>query len=179
MMNTVRRIAAFAVALTLALAVAPAVPATAPSQRAHVTASVQSLGIPVGRLQIPAIGLDETVREGIDMAVINQGVAHWAGTAMPGRPGNIVLAGHRTTRTRPFYYLNRLEPGDEVVATGLDGQRATYRVTETLIVGPSDVWIANWTATPTLTMFACHPRGSARQRIVVRAELVGAPVALP
>ena len=42
-----------------------------------------------------------------DMGVINQGVAHWAGTAIPGSAGNLVLAAHRTTYSRPFYYLNR------------------------------------------------------------------------
>ena len=54
-----------------------------------------------------------------------------------------------------------------------------YRVRETLIVESNQSWIANWTETPTLTLFACHPKGSARQRIVVRADLVDTPVQFP
>ncbi|HDH27408.1 MAG TPA: sortase, partial [Actinobacteria bacterium] len=60
--------------------------------------------------------------------------------------------------------------------TGIGGRIATYRVVETLIVTPADMWIVDPTDTPMFTMFACHPKGSARHRIVVRAELVDAPV---
>ena len=39
-----------------------------------------------------------------------------------------------------------------------------------------DVWITYEQGSPLLTMFACHPKGSARQRIVVQADLlIGAP----
>ena len=176
-----RRVVLVVLVLSLALVAAQPVTAgeTAPSRRAHVAARVQHLGHIAGRLQIPAIGLDEVVREGVGIDVINRGVAHWAGTAQPGGMGNLVLAGHRTTYTRPFHDIDELEAGDEIVATGIDGRQGTYRVTETIVVHPGSVWIADWTDTPSLTMFACHPKGSARQRIVVRAELVDAPVVLP
>ena len=41
-----------------------------------------------------------------------------------------------------------------------------------MIVEPEDMWITYDHETPTLTMFACHPKGSAEKRIVVVAELV-------
>ncbi len=150
-----------------------------PGTRALVSAPIQSLGIDVGRLEIPAIGLDETIREGVAMEVINRGVAHWVGTAIAGGVGNMVLAGHRTTYTAPFLDLDRLRAGDEIYVTGLDGRRVTYRVRQTMIVEPTEVWIADPTTVPTLTLFACHPKGSLRYRIVVRADLVGVPVVLP
>ncbi len=150
-----------------------------PGERAIVGAITQSLGFEVGRVEIPTIGVDERVREGIDIGVINRGPAHWAGTAMPGQAGNMVLAGHRTTYSRPFLDLDRLQPGDDIWVTGIDGVRAQYQVDRTLIVDPAAVWIADWTREPTLTLFACHPKGSLAQRIVVRAVLVGAPVLLP
>lgn len=131
-------------------------------------------GAEVGRIVIPAIGLDEVVREGIEQWVIDLGVAHWPGTARPGEDGNVVLAGHRTVATRPFYDLGRLRPGDRVHLEWRDGSRHTYRVTETFVVPPTGVWIVDPTPVPTVTMFSCHPKGSARQRIVVRAELVPA-----
>ncbi len=145
-------------------------------RRAHVEASTQRLGVTVGYLQIPAIAVDEPIREGVHLSVIDRGVAHWAGSAEAGGAGNMVLAGHRTTHSAPFRDLDRLRPGDEVVAAGIDGRRATYRVTDTMIVSPADIWVVEQTETPMITLFACHPKGSARQRIVVRAELVDAPV---
>ena len=49
---------------------------------------------------------------------------------------------------------------------------AIYNVTETLLVDPQDVWITYETGEAIVTLFACHPKGSARQRIVVRGSLV-------
>jgi len=145
-------------------------------QRAHVEAATQQLGITIGRLEIPAIGLDEPIREGVHLSVIDRGVAHWAGTAEAGGSGNMVLAGHRTTKTAPFRDLDRLRPGDSISVTGFDGRSAEYVVRETVIVTPSDIWIVEQTDVPMVTLFACHPKRSARQRIVVRAELVDVPV---
>ena len=145
-------------------------------QRAHVEAATQQLGITVGRIEIPAIGVDELIREGVHLSVIDRGVAHWAGTAEAGGFGNMVLAGHRTAKTAPFRDLDLLEAGDTITVTGFDGRSADYVVRETVVVTPADIWIVEQTETPMLTLFACHPKRSARQRIVVRAELVHAPV---
>ena len=144
--------------------------------RAHVEAPTQRLGVTIGRLEIPAIGLKEVIREGVDLSVIDRGVAHWAGTAGAGGLGNMVLAGHRTTKTAPFRDLDRLRPGDSITVTGFDRRVAEYIVTETVIVSPRDMWIVEQTKVPMLTLFACHPKWSAQQRIVVRAELVDVPV---
>ena len=126
----------------------------------------------VSHLRIPSIGVDEQIRSGISLSVINQGVAHWAGTSEPGGSGNVVLAGHRTTHTRPFANLDRLEVGDLVYLEDGDGFEVMYRVSNTIIVSPEDIWISYDLGKPMVTMFACHPKGSARQRIVVQAELV-------
>ncbi len=133
----------------------------------------QSSGAVVGSLTIPSIGVDETVRSGVAMSVIDLGPAHWAGTALAGERGNVVLAGHRTIKTRPFYDLDRLDPDDLVYMSDGSGFEVMYTVSKTLIVEPNDLWITYDTPDPTLTMFACHPKGSARYRIVVQADLVG------
>ncbi len=132
----------------------------------------QSTGVAIGSLRIPAIGVDETVRGGVALSVIDLGVAHWAGTALPGEQGNVVLAAHRTTYTRPFYDLDKLGIGDLVFMTDGNGFEVMYRVSASLIVEPSDLWITYDRDDPTLTMFACHPKGSDRYRIVVVADLV-------
>jgi sortase A len=106
------------------------------------------------------------------MSVIDKGVAHWAGTSTVGGSGNVVLAGHRTTKTRPFHNIDKLDNGDLIFMTNGSGLDVMYRVSDTYIVDPNDLWITYDDPKPTLTMFACHPKGSARFRIVVKAEMV-------
>ena len=137
----------------------------------------QAGGAAVTTLSIPSIGVTEIVRSGVAISVIDKGPAHWMGTSEPGGSGNMVLAGHRTTKTRPFYNIDRLKPGDLIMFTTVspsDGfpNIAIYNVTETLLVDPQDVWITYETGEAIVTLFACHPKGSARQRIVVRGSLV-------
>ena len=85
---------------------------------------------------------------------------------MPGELGNVVVAGHRTTYTRPFWDLQALQPGDELIFAMNDGTRHVYALDRIEIVAPTDVHIVDQTHAHTATLFACHPRGSARQRIV-------------
>jgi len=132
----------------------------------------QSSGYVLGSITIPAIGLDETIRSGVSLDVIDQGVAHWAGTVGPGEDGNLVLAGHRTTHSKPFADLDRLGIDDLIYVTDGHGFAVMYKVAETSIVEPQDLWITYDRAKPMLTLFACHPKGSSRHRIVVTADLV-------
>lgn len=118
-----------------------------------------------GTLEIPAIGLSQSLFEGVTLTAINRGPSHWPGSAMPGELGNVVVAGHRTTYTRPFWDLHLLEPGDELVFT-TDAGRFVYALTSIEIVEPEGLHILTQTNAHTATLFACHPRGSARQRIV-------------
>jgi len=127
--------------------------------------------VDIGAIVIPKIGLDHRIYEGITLTVINNGPGHWPGSAMPGQRGNTVFPGHRTTYSRPFYDLDKLAPGDEVIFDMPDGNYV-YQVRETLIVAPTDLWVVDQTETPTFTLIACNPKGSARQRIVVKGDLV-------
>jgi sortase A len=85
---------------------------------------------------------------------------------MPGQQGNIVVAGHRVSHDKPFRNLDKLQAGDEVIFTTEAG-RFVYKVTSTEVVNPGALWIVDQTAEFTGTLFACHPPGSTRQRIVV------------
>ena len=118
-----------------------------------------------GQLEIPRIGLSQPFFEGVTLTAINRGPSHWPGTAMPGEVGNVVIAGHRTTYTKPFWSLNELVPGDELIFT-VGTERIVYELERTEIVSPDDVHIVDQTHERRATLFACHPRGSARQRIV-------------
>jgi sortase A len=126
----------------------------------------------LGTIQIPKLGLDVPLNEGISLTSIDRGPSHWPGTAMPGgTSGNVVVAGHRVTHTRPFRHIDTLVPGDEIVFV-VNGVRSTYAVTGHDVVTPKQTEIVMPTAEPTATLFACHPPGSARYRYVVHAKLV-------
>jgi sortase A len=154
------------------------------------------LGSGIAVLRIPRLGdwndRPPVVVEGVSTADLKKGPGHIPGTAMPGGVGNAVLSGHRTTYGAPFERVDELQPGDAVVVETRDTW-FTYTVTGTRIVRPTAVEVT-WPvpgdrgATPTerlLTMTTCHPRFSARQRMVVSAELTatdaktsGTPAAL-
>ena len=128
--------------------------------------------IALGRIQIPKIGVDSQMYEGIRMTTLDYGPGHWPGSAMPGQAGNIVVGGHRTSKHRVFRNVDQLVAGDQIIFSDASGTY-TYAVRKVQIVQPTDVWIINPTPTPTATLFACHPPGSTAQRIVVFADLVG------
>jgi len=125
----------------------------------------------IGRIQIPTIALDAELRDQITQQSIDLGPSHWPGTAGPGGFGNAVIAGHRNSYTAPFHDLGALHPGDPIVLVDAAGQRFTYHVTELFVVSPDATWIADQAPGHTLTLFTCHPIGSAAQRLVVRATL--------
>lgn len=125
----------------------------------------------IGMVEIAKIGLVHPVFEGFDVSEIHWGPGHWPGTAMPGHTGNAVFAGHRVTHTRPFLDIDLLVPGDRMVFRTAEGT-FTYEVTSHEIVAPDATWIAQPTAEATVTIFACHPKRSAKQRYVVRGRLV-------
>ena len=124
-----------------------------------------------GMIVIPKINLVHPIFSGSEESAIHWGPGHWPGSALPGSVGNAVFAGHRVTHTRPFLDIDLLAPGDQIkfhLATGT----YVYEITDHIIVGPNDVWITNPTSTPTVTIFACHPKRSAAKRYVVRAKLI-------
>ncbi len=127
--------------------------------------------IELGRIAIPAIGVDMAMYEGIRLTTLDYGPGHWPGSAMPGKPGNMVVGGHRTSKHKVFRNIDDLVGGDEIVFTDPDGTQHVYIVNRIEIVEPDAMWIINPTETATTTLFACHPPGSTRQRIVVFADL--------
>ena len=126
--------------------------------------------VEVGSIEIPKIGVTKPMYDGVTLTVLDHGPGHWTGTAMPGQMGNVVVAGHRTSHDRPFRNIDQLVSGDEVIFTTPDG-RFVYHVTSTEVVAPTAVEIIDQTTAFTATLFACHPPGSTRQRIVVHLEL--------
>jgi sortase A len=171
-------------------------PSTAPpttTRRLPTTTTTEPLPVPerppadpyadvpvvqVGTISIPKIGLEHPVYEGVTLTVIDNGPGHWPGSAMPGARGNSVFPGHRVTHSHPFRDLDQLVPGDEVTFHTAAGT-FTYAVTGTQIVVPTDMWVIDQTPEKTMTLIACHPKHSARQRIVVKGNLVRSQPSAP
>lgn len=114
------------------------------------------------------------VVEGVARSDLKNGAGHMPSTPLPGQPGNSVISGHRTTYGAPFHEFDQLSPGDKIeVETGLGVH--TYEVRETIIVRPTEIWVTEQREGAWLTLTTCHPKFSARQRLVVFAELVDGP----
>lgn len=125
----------------------------------------------LGTIEIPKLGVAENLQQGMTLTAINRGPGHWPGTAEPGHLGNMVIAGHRTTYSRPFADLDQLVAGDQVIVTTPEGT-FTYEVRGVIIVPESHIGIAAQSDAHTATLFACHPKGSATHRIVAKLRLL-------
>jgi len=127
----------------------------------------------LGTIEIPKLGVTGNLQEGITLTAINRGPGHWPGTPQPGGIGNMVVAGHRTTYSKPFARLDELVAGDKVVFRTPDGT-FVYQVRGIIVVPAQNIGIATQAkGIHTATLFACHPRGSATHRIVAKLELLG------
>ncbi|HEX8803976.1 MAG TPA: class E sortase, partial [Acidimicrobiales bacterium] len=135
-------------------------------------------GDAVAHLLIPRIGVDKIVVQGVTLDDLKRGPGHYPDTPLPGQPGNAAIAGHRTTYGAPFNRIDELQPGDEILITTVQGS-FEYAVTGQQIVSPTQVEVLEQMGDNRLTLTACHPKYSARQRIVVTARLVGPAAAAP
>jgi sortase A len=125
-------------------------------------------------MRVPKLGLEAVVFEGVATETLSKGPGHMPGTPLPGQPGNSVISGHRTTHGRPFHDFDLLIPGDLVeIETGIGTH--VYEVRDSFIVAPSDVWVTDNRAGAWLTMTTCNPKYSAKERLIVTAELVSGP----
>jgi sortase A len=95
---------------------------------------------PVARLQIPRLGYDEIVLEGATPRTLAFGPAHMLSGADFGEPGNLLLAGHRTSW---FRSLEGIRDGDTVLLDSYDARRhsirhQTFAVRVTRVIDPHD-----------------------------------------
>jgi len=132
-----------------------------------------------GAIRIPAIGINFYYVEGTSRDDLKKGPGHYPGTPLPGTLGNAGIAGHRTTYLHPFGDLDKLHIGDDIIIQTLAGTVFDYKMYKQLIVKPTDVWVVANTPDPELTLTACNPKGSAAERIVVKARLVSQKSAPP
>jgi sortase A len=135
------------------------------------------IGDSLTRITIPDIDVNVVVVEGTTASALRAGAGHYPDTPLPCEIGNVAIAGHRTTYGRPFHNVDLLEVGDEITLETPIG-KCTYAVTEKPFpVSPKQIDIVSNTPNQaTLTLTTCHPKGSAKQRLIVKAELVSSSV---
>ncbi len=151
----------------------PGVPTTTTAPVVPAAKPIPAAEKGVARLEIPRMGLNRIVVEGATAEALTKGPGHFPETPLPGQLGNAAIAGHRTTHLAPFFDIDKLQPGDEIIVTTLNG-RYVYKVTGTEIVAPEDyaaVIPTTDVTKATLTLVSCTPRYSAKNRIIVRSEL--------
>lgn len=130
-------------------------------------------GDAIGRIRAPEAGIDEIIVEGTGTGDLRKGPGHYGRTPLPGAPGTVAIAGHRTTYGAPFNDVDDLERGDRITVEMPYGD-FVYAVEGTRIVKPTNVGVIRRVDHDRLVLTACHPKYSAAKRIVVFAELVRA-----
>jgi sortase A len=130
-------------------------------------------GQPLGRIRVRSIGIDHVIVAGTDTASLRLGPGHYPGTPLPGSPGTVAIAGHRTTYGAPFRHVDKLTRGDRIELQMPYGT-FTYAVDRRRVVLPTATWVTRRVGHDQLILSACHPPYSAARRIVIFARLVGA-----
>lgn len=131
---------------------------------------------PVARLRIPALEYDEIVLEGATPRTLAFGPAHLQSGSGFGEPGNIVVAGHRTSWFKP---LEKIAPGESIQIDWFDSHarlhHRDYVVQAIHVVDPRDIKLLAPTESDALTLITCYPFGASPtspQRFIVRADPV-------
>jgi sortase A len=146
-------------------------PTTVPAGPVHALPP-PPVGEAVAIIDIPKINITKAVVQGVGVEDLKKGPGHYPQTPMPGQKGNAAIAGHRTTYGHPFYDLDALKPGDDIIVSTREG-KFDYKVDHSMNVDPHDVAVLNPTTDNILTLTTCTPRFSAAQRLIVVSKLVG------
>jgi sortase A len=127
----------------------------------------------IAKLVIPRLHSKLFVVEGDGAAELRLGPGHLRGSAMPGQPGNCIIAGHRDTH---FRVLKDIRPGDDIILQTQAGQ-FLYRVRGTQVVRPANTSSLRPVKDAELHLITCYPFfyvGPAPKRFVVTARLAAA-----
>jgi sortase A len=130
------------------------------------------LGQPLGRIEIPELGVDAVFVHGTRWADdLSRGPGHYQETELPGQGKTAAIAAHRTTFGAWFRHIDELERGD-LVRLRLPYGTFRYRVFGHEVVESDDWSIIRDRGFDALVLSACHPLYSADNRWVVYARLV-------
>ena len=125
----------------------------------------------LGIIEIPEIDLSAAFVSGTGLSQLRKGPGWYPDTSLPGEPGNMAIAGHRSTYGAWFRHLDRLKKGN-IINIIYHNKTFIYEVEKVFVTKKDDWSVVGQTPYPALTLTACHPAGSSRQRLIVRAKLI-------
>jgi len=130
-------------------------------------------------ISIPSLGLSDMQVSLFDEDLTKH-LVQYPQTALPGQLGSPVIFGHSTLPqfydakkyTTVFSNLPKIKPGSDIFVKYND-QEYTYRVTSTIEVKPSELWVLKQNYnTKTIKVITCVPPGTTLRRLVVEASLI-------
>ena len=124
----------------------------------------------VGRLTILSANINHYVVFGATNKKLEYGPGYILGTSLPGSGGNFAIAGHRTTYGAPFGNLDRVQVGETIIFQTNTNQYK-YQVIDVKIISPEDNYVLENYGDDRITLTTCHPKFSAKQRLVVIGQL--------
>lgn len=124
----------------------------------------------VGRLTVLSANINHYVVFGASNNKLEYGPGYILGTSLPGTGGNFAIAGHRTTYGAPFGSLDRVQIG-ETILFQTNTNEYKYKVVDIQVVSPEDNFVLQNYGDDRITLTTCHPRFSAKQRLIVVGEL--------
>jgi LPXTG-site transpeptidase (sortase) family protein len=124
----------------------------------------------VGRLTILSANINHYVVFGATNKKLEYGPGYILGTSLPGSGGNFAIAGHRTTYGAPFGNLDRVQVGETIIFQTNTNQYK-YKVIDVKIISPEDNYVLENYGDDRITLTTCHPKFSAKQRLVVIGQL--------
>ena len=124
----------------------------------------------VGRLTILSANINHYVVFGVEDEKLEYGPGYIVGTSLPGTGGNFAIAGHRTTYGAPFGNLDRVQLGETIIFQ-TNTNEYKYKVVDVQIVSPTDNFVLQNYGDDRITLTTCHPKFSAKQRLIVVGQL--------
>lgn len=122
-------------------------------------------------IEIPKIKLNAAVVNGTTSNYLKKGPGLYEISPLPtDKDANVLIAGHRTTYGAWFKKVDKLDIDDDIFLK-FERKNYNYKVEKVFIIEKNDWSVTEHTGYNSLTLTSCHPPGSSRQRIVVRARL--------
>lgn len=132
--------------------------------------------IPSIDVNVP-LALSPTVNDADVIKTLDQGAALYPNGIQPGRLGNTFISAHSTGEPWKgkyrfaFLKMNDLTDGN-LIHLDYNGTRYTYRIVTKEIVTPRpDFRVTSDRPVPTVTLMACWPLWTTKQRMLIRGEL--------
>lgn len=116
---------------------------------------------PVARLRALGGDIDLIVLAGGSGRTLAFGPGHLSASALPGLPGNAVIAGHRDTH---FSFLQRLAVGEPLAVETTDGDSHLYQVVHIDVVDSRRSSLLLDTDESMLSLVTCYPFDASEPR---------------